>query len=152
MRKILKLDGLWEAIRLFAPDHAIMGTCAGLILLGKGIVNARHDEDTLGLIDVDSDRNAYGRQYYSFRQSGELRLEGVTETHEMVFIRAPRITRVGVTVDTLGTLNGEPTLVREGNILALTFHPEMSDDPTVHRFFIETMVKGAMAKAKSKAA
>jgi 5'-phosphate synthase pdxT subunit len=70
----------------------------------------------------------------------------------MVFIRAPQITRVGDSVEILGRLENQPTMVRQGHVLALTFHPEMAGDASIHRFFIESMVKPVIAQAKSKAA
>lgn len=152
MRKILKWDGLWDAIGEFGQSHAVMGTCAGLILLSKRIIGGRHDEDTLGLIDIDVSRNAYGRQVHSFRQLGDVTLTGSRVSLEMVFIRAPQIVRVGDGVEVLGTIGDEPAMVRQGNILALTFHPEMTRDTRVHRHFIETMAKPQCAAAGSKAA
>lgn len=152
MRKVLKWDGLWDAIRQFGARRAIMGTCAGLILLSRHIRNARPDEDTLGLIDIDADRNAYGSQYHSFRQMGRFTLDGSETDHEMVFIRAPRIARVGEGVEILGRLGDEPTMVRQGNILALTFHPEMAGDTAIHRYFVQSMVRPLLAQAKSIAA
>lgn len=152
MRKILKWDGLWNALVEFGTRRAIMGTCAGLILLSKKIIGGEPEEDTLGLIDIDSDRNAYGSQFHSFRQQGELTLDGKTTHHEMVFIRAPQITRVGENVDVLGRLGDQPTMVRQGNVLALTFHPEMAEDSSIHQYFIESMVKPVITQAKSKAA
>jgi 5'-phosphate synthase pdxT subunit len=143
MRKILKSDVLWMSIPHFAKKHAIMGTCAGLILLGKNIVGARPEEDSLGLIDIDSDRSAYGSQYHSFRKSGEVVFEGPPRLMEMVFIRAPQITRIGSDVEVLGRLGETPTMVRQGNILALTFHPEMTEDATIHQFFIGQVVMSA---------
>ncbi len=152
MRKILKLDGLWYAIRDFAAKHAIMGTCAGLILLSKRITPGRSDEDTLGLIDIDSDRNAYGSQYHSCRQTGFVAVDGSERSFEMVLIRAPQIVRVGNGVEVLGRMGEQPMMVRQGNILALTFHPELGEDSIVHRFFIENMARSIMLPAKSKAA
>lgn len=152
MRKILKWDGLWDSVADFGTRRAIMGTCAGLILLGKKIIGGRPEEDTLGLIDIDADRNAYGSQFHSFRQQGEVTLNGKTTHHEMVFIRGPQITRVGENVAVLGRLGDQPTMVRQGNVLALTFHPEMAEDSSIHQYFIESMVKPVIAQAKSKAA
>lgn len=152
MRKILKIDGLWSAIRDFGVKHAIMGTCAGLILLSKRIVNGRDDEDTLGLIDIDSDRNAYGSQFYSCRATGQIRIDRAERALEMVLIRAPQITRVGNDVEVLGRIDELPMMVRQGNILALTFHPEMGEDASVHKYFVEGMARPLLMSAKSKAA
>jgi 5'-phosphate synthase pdxT subunit len=139
MRKLMRLGGLFGAIPQFAKSHPIMATCAGLILLSRGIEGAPLEE-TLGLIDCTVSRNAYGRQYHSFRQSGRVRLpEGETE-FEMVFIRAPQIVRIGGSVEIHGSLGDEPTLIRQGNILAMTFHPELSGDGRIHEFFLSQMV------------
>ena len=138
MRKLMRLGGLFGAIPQFAKSHPIMATCAGLILLSRGIEGAPQEE-TLGLIDCTVSRNAYGRQYHSFRQSGRVRLpEGETE-FEMVFIRAPQIVRIGGSVEIHGRLGDEPTLIRQENILAMTFHPELSRDGRIHEFFLSQM-------------
>lgn len=152
MRKILKIDGLWDAIREFGAKHAIMGTCAGLILLSRRIIHGRSEEDTLGLIDIDSDRNAYGSQYHSCRISGVTTLGDIELPMEMVLIRAPQIVRVGDGVEVLGRIGDKPSMVRQGNILALTFHPEMGEDTSIHRFFIERLAKTTMIPANSRAA
>ena len=146
MRKLLTWEGLWNAIPHFAEAHPIMGTCAGLILLSKKVIHPKGDEPTFGLIDIDSDRNAYGSQVHSFRQPGSIQLNGSRHSLEMVFIRAPRITRVGPQVDILGRLGDEPTMVRQGNILALTFHPEMSETTEVHEYFLAQMVRASSSR------
>jgi 5'-phosphate synthase pdxT subunit len=139
MRKLMQMDGLFEALPEFARSKPIMGTCAGLILLGKRIVGVP-EEPTLGLIDCDVDRNAYGSQYHSFRQAGRAHLGNGGCMLEMVFIRAPRLVRIGEGVEVLGWLDDEPALVRQGNILAMTFHPELAGDGSVHHFFLTQMV------------
>ncbi|MBI3872590.1 MAG: pyridoxal 5'-phosphate synthase glutaminase subunit PdxT [candidate division Zixibacteria bacterium] len=139
IRKLMKQEGLFAALPQFARTKPIMGTCAGLILLGKAIKGSP-GEDTLGLIDCDTSRNAYGSQYQSFRDVGEIRAGNGAVPLEMVFIRAPRIVRVGDNVEVLGRLNGEPTLVRQGTILAMTFHPELSGDARVHQLFLSLVV------------
>lgn len=138
MRKLMHLGGLFEAIPEFAKSKPIMATCAGLILLSRGISD-RRDEETLGLIDCTVSRNAYGRQYHSFRKTGKVRLAGPEGDFEMVFIRAPRFEEIGESVEILGRLDGEPTLVRQGRILAMTFHPELSGDGRIHEFFLTGM-------------
>jgi len=152
MRKILKIDGLWSAIQAFGENHAIMGTCAGLILLSKRIVNGRPDEDTLGLIDIDSDRNAYGSQFHSCRATGQVTIGNEARSIEMVLIRAPQITRIGDGLEVLARIGERPMMVRQGNILALTFHPEMGEDSSIHRFFVESIARPLLKSAKSKAA
>lgn len=134
MLKVLKEENLEEPIKNFARSgKPVFGTCAGAILLAREAHNP--DQPSLGLIDIAVERNAYGRQVDSFIGEAETSLEG--EPLEAVFIRAPRIRRAGPNVTVLANVAGEPVLVREGNILAATFHPELSDDERSHRFFIE---------------
>lgn len=125
-----------EPLRAFAvAGKPILATCMGVILLAREVTGPA--QRSLGLLDVTVERNAYGRQVDSFEATGTFR----GEPFPMVFIRAPRITSAGKSVETLGSRNGEPVIVRQKNILAATFHPELSGDPAVHRFFLE-MVRG----------
>ena len=144
MRKLMVAGGLWDAIPEFATAHPVMGTCAGLVLLGRQIDEAP-EEQTLGLIDCDVNRNAYGRQYYSFRQNGRLVPNHNGQPFEMVFIRAPKIRRVGESVSVLGFLDDDPTLIREGKILAMTFHPEITEDHRIHEYFLAMVTEVAKA-------
>ncbi len=133
---LLKLmgDEFPSALRTFhAAGKPLYGTCAGLILLAREVMNP--DQPSLGLIDITAERNAYGRQRESFETEGEGRLSGPPMPLKMVFIRAPRIVRIGPEVTTLATYRGEPVLAREGTVLVGTFHPELTDDVTVHRYF-----------------
>jgi 5'-phosphate synthase pdxT subunit len=117
----------------------MFGTCAGLILVAKDVLNPA--QFSFGFIDMGVERNAYGRQKESFETVGESYLEGSAKPLKMVFIRAPRITRLGAQVERLATCHEEPVMARQGNILVATFHPELTDDLTVHRYFLE-MAKG----------
>lgn len=133
---LLKLVGDYgfeEPIRSFhRRGGALFGTCAGAILLARGVTSPA--QPSFGLLDVDVERNAYGRQ----RESFETEVEGTafgSPPLPMVFIRAPRIRRAGPGVATLAALAGEPVMVRQGRVLAATFHPEMSADGRVHRYF-----------------
>ncbi len=132
--KFLEGDGFREAIRrLPAQGKPLFGTCAGAILLAQEVAGL--PQPGLGLVDVTIERNAYGRQLDSAVRSGWCALkEGELE---MVFIRAPRIRRVGPQVEVLGECEGEPVLVQQGNCLLATFHPELTDDTTLHRHFLE---------------
>jgi 5'-phosphate synthase pdxT subunit len=116
--------GLDEAIRAFAEP--ILGTCAGMIVL---------DREHLGVADLEVDRNAYGRQVRSFE--ADVALAGEEQPLRGVFIRAPRIREAGPGVEVLGTLDGEPVLVRDGRLLLASFHPELTDDMRVHERFLE---------------
>ena len=116
----------------------VWGTCAGLILLASRIEGER---PYLSSIDVDVKRNAYGRQIDSFVTEGEFAGMYIG----MVFIRAPKITRVGDRVEVLSELNGEAVAVRQNNVLATAFHPEMTRDNRVHKYFVN-MVEDTGAK------
>jgi 5'-phosphate synthase pdxT subunit len=118
-----------EAIRAFADTgRPILGTCAGAIVLAREVTNPV--QRGLGLIDIAVERNAYGRQVDSF--VGEVDAPELGGALPAVFIRAPRIRRVGAEVEVLATRESEPVLVREGNVIAATFHPELTLDTTVH--------------------
>jgi 5'-phosphate synthase pdxT subunit len=121
--RLIRLYGLEEAIRRFG--RPILGTCAGLILL---------DRAHLGLIDLEVERNAYGRQVHSFE--ADLELDGDRPLRG-VFIRAPRVAETGPGVEVLADLHGDPVLLREGRVLVAAFHPELTDDTRVHERFLE---------------
>lgn len=132
--RLMEEWGFAPALEKFhAAGRPIFGTCAGVILLAREVENPR--QFSLGFIDLTVERNAYGRQRESFEAAGQARLGGMPAPVEMVFIRAPRIRRAGPGVETLAAHGGDPVLVREGTVLAATFHPELTDDPTVHRYF-----------------
>lgn len=134
MLKFIVEENLVEPITNFsAQGKPIFGTCAGAILLAREVYNPA--QPSLGLIDIAVERNGYGRQVDSF--VGQIDGSPGDEKLEGVFIRAPKIRRVGPAVETLGTLNDEPVLVRELNILATTFHPELTEGDHVHRLFVE---------------
>ena len=118
-----------EAIRRFALiGRPVLGTCAGAIVLAAEVSNP--PQKGLGLLDIGVERNAYGRQVDSF--VGEVEAPGLGGKLPAVFIRAPRIRRVGPEVETLATRSGEPVLVRQSNVFAATFHPELTADARVH--------------------
>jgi 5'-phosphate synthase pdxT subunit len=126
--------GPWfDALRAFHDGGgALLGTCAGAILLARDVDPA---QPSLGLLDVSISRNAYGRQVDSFEST--LDAPAFDDPLLGVFIRAPRFTAVGPRVEVLGRLDGEPVLVRHGRVLAATFHPEIAGDDRVHRMLIE---------------
>ncbi len=121
-----------EALRAFVQSgRPVLATCMGVILLAENVTNP--PQRSFGLLPVDVERNSYGRQVESF----EAQATFAGETFDLVFIRAPRITRTGPEVETLLTYENDPVLVRHGNILAATFHPELSDCTAIHGQFIE---------------
>ena len=131
--KFLEREGFLEQLRDFVSRKPAFGTCAGAILLAKQVSNPV--QESLNALDISVQRNAYGRQIDSSIMSAPTKLGG--PDLEMVFIRAPRIERVGKGVEVLAEREHHPVLVREGQILAATFHPELSDDPRVHKLFLE---------------
>jgi pyridoxal 5'-phosphate synthase pdxT subunit len=136
--QFLQEEGLAEAIEKFAArGGAIFGTCAGAILLATEVKNP--GQDSLKLLDMTVLRNAYGRQIASDVVSGESKLK--QEPLEMVFIRGPVIERAGPGVKVLAEYAGKPALVERNRILAATFHPELTDDTTVHEHFLELAAK-----------
>lgn len=144
---LLKLMEAWGFVPALEKFHAagkpIFGTCAGLILLARDVESPR--QPSLGFIDVGVERNAYGRQRESFEARGEATLDGRPAPVEMIFIRAPRIRRVGRDVATLASHGGEPVMARQGSVLVATFHPELTSDPTVHGYFCR-MVREATGR------
>ncbi len=116
-----------------AEGKPIFGTCAGLIVLAREVLNP--NQVSLGFIDVTVERNAYGRQKESFEAEGEATLDGSPHPLKMIFIRAPRIRRLGPEVTRLANHGGECVMARQGSVLVASFHPELTDDPTVHRYF-----------------
>lgn len=132
--QFLQEEGLSEAIKKFAAQKKpVFGTCAGAILLATRVKNP--PQESLGLLDMTVLRNAYGRQIASDVVSGASTLK--TEPLEMVFIRAPIIEHVGPGVEVLAEYAGKPALVQKGNIMAASFHPELTNDSTVHARFVK---------------
>lgn len=135
-----RLD-LYEPIRELArAGRPILGTCAGAILLSKRVES--HPVPTLELLDVTAVRNAYGTQVDSFAAVADAGAAPGLEGLRCVFIRAPRLRDPGPGVEVLLRVDGEPVLVREGRLLATTFHPELTNDPRVHRALLD-LVQGS---------
>lgn len=128
--KFFEADPWEEAFRRFAKTgRPVLGTCAGAIVLAREVSNPA--QRGLGLIDIAVARNAYGRQLDSFL--GEVDAPALGGPMPAVFIRAPRIQHAGSGVEVLATRRGEPVVVREGNVAAATFHPELTSDRRIHR-------------------
>ena len=132
MLRLLETTGLRAPVEAFARAHPVLGTCAGLILLGSGSEGL--PATTFGVLDVAVERNAYGRQIDSF--SAEVQAPVVGGAFQGVFIRAPRIRAVGAGVTVVATRNGEPVGVRQGEAVGLCFHPELTGDLRFHRWFL----------------
>jgi 5'-phosphate synthase pdxT subunit len=131
--KFLERDGFLESLTQFVGPKPAFGTCAGCILMAKEVL--RPAQKSLGVLDIRVERNAYGRQIDSAILTGPVKLQG--GPLEMVYIRAPRILDVGPEVEVLAERDGFPVLVRQGNKMAATFHPELSSDRRVHRMFVQ---------------
>jgi pyridoxal 5'-phosphate synthase pdxT subunit len=121
----------FEKLKQFVRAKPTFGTCAGAILLANEVENPR--QTGLGVLDIRIRRNAYGRQLESSIREGKLNGSPI----EMVFIRAPKIERVGPGVEVIATEGNDPVAVRQGSVMAATFHPELSDDTRVHRAFLD---------------
>jgi 5'-phosphate synthase pdxT subunit len=132
--RLMRLYGLDEALRSFGGP--VFGTCAGMIVLDR-----RH----LGLIDLEVDRNAYGRQVASFE--ADLRLPGDDAPVRGVFIRAPRVRDHGPDVEVLAEHDGEPVLLRQGRLLVASFHPELTEDTRVHELFLDQVREATSVRA-----
>jgi pyridoxal 5'-phosphate synthase pdxT subunit len=131
--RLMRLYGLDESVSAFRGP--VLGTCAGMIVL---------DRNHLGLVDLEVDRNAYGRQVASFEADLDL---GEDEQLRGVFIRAPRVREFGPEVEVLAELDGEPVLLRQGRFVLATFHPELTDDTRVHERFLELVEEEANVRA-----
>ena len=138
MLKFLERDNFFEKLRDFACAKPTFGTCAGAILLAKTVGNP--SQKSLEAMDMHVRRNAYGRQLESAIREAETTLAG--GPLEMVFIRAPKIERMGKGVEVLAKVGDEPVLVRQGKTMAATFHPELSADKRVHAAFLDLLKNG----------
>jgi len=145
--QFLQEEGLYDAIKKFAAeDKAIFGTCAGAILLATEVKNPR--QESLGLLDMTVLRNGYGRQVHSDVVRGPSTLK--SEPMEMVFIRGPIFERVGLGIEVLAEYAGKPALVQKGQILAAAFHPELTNDTTVHQRFLELAAENSNRSALAR--
>jgi 5'-phosphate synthase pdxT subunit len=137
--KHLERAGFYATLDAFVHTKPVFGTCAGCILLAKDVTNP--PQKSFGVLDIAVERNAYGRQNESAILTADTALPG--GPLEMVFIRAPRITRIGPGVEVLATreasgpIAASPTLIRQGRLLAATFHPELTADTRVHQLFLD---------------
>jgi 5'-phosphate synthase pdxT subunit len=140
MTELLDRLSLREVFTSYIRSHAVWGTCAGMILL-----SARVNDDSvipLGAIDISVDRNGYGRQVFSTVARSALALNGAREELDLVFIRAPRVTRVGAGVTTLLKCGDDPVLLSQENILVSAFHPELTGSTLLHEYFVHKFTAG----------
>lgn len=133
--RFVKSTQLADPIRAFAAGKPVWGTCAGMILLASDVANDKI-VTPLSLLDITVERNGYGRQFDSFIDLGEVRLGPKSEQLEMVFIRAPKIGRVGSSVEILGSCRNETVIIRNGNVIATSFHPELTASTRFQQYFL----------------
>jgi len=136
MSRLLRTGGLFEPLRAFLREKPVLATCAGLILLAKDVDLLPYE--TFGLLDVAAHRNAWGRQVWYFQEeiAWPHSVNGDRSPFKAIFIRAPRILRVGEGVEVLAECHGEPVAVRQGNLVALAFHPELTGDDRIQRWWL----------------
>lgn len=135
MSHLLQTSGLFNSIDArLKRGMPVFGTCAGMILLAKGVLDGRSDQISFGAIDIDVKRNAYGRQIDSFET--DISIDGMVEDFHAVFIRAPQIARLGDDVTVLARHNQDVVLARQGSVMVASFHPELTSDSRIHSMFI----------------
>ena len=150
-------EGGFEKLKQFVQSKPTFGTCAGAILLANEVENP--SQSGLGALNIRIRRNAYGRQIDSSIREGKFLIMTSAAAHdaalcesplEMVFIRAPKIERVGDGVEVIATQGADPVAVRQGRAMAATFHPELSDDTRVHRAFLDLVQGNKEAPARAQ--
>jgi 5'-phosphate synthase pdxT subunit len=140
MSHLLTTSELFDPIaKRLSDDMPVFGTCAGMILLAQKVYDARPDQRSFAALDIDVRRNAYGRQVDSFEC--DLSVMGLAEDFHAVFIRAPRVERVGEGVEVLAQHDGVPVLVRQGRMMAASFHPELTPDVRIHERFLSMVTE-----------
>ncbi|MDZ7271457.1 MAG: pyridoxal 5'-phosphate synthase glutaminase subunit PdxT [candidate division KSB1 bacterium] len=134
---LLRKHGLWDQVKDYAREHPVFGTCAGLILLAATIEGA--PVESLGLIDIHARRNAYGRQVNSFVDTIKVDFGNGAFDYEGVFIRAPKVIAMGQGVRPLAWHGEDVVMAEQGLVLAATFHPELTEDPRIHEYFVSKL-------------
>ncbi len=137
LSRLLDKHSLRDAIIRFGRQNPVYGTCAGMILLASQLQSSTNGVYPLNLINITVERNAYGRQLDSFIANVQLEFADSAVPFSGVFIRAPKIIEVGQSVTVLGRYQETPVLVQSGLVLASAFHPELTEDDRIHRFFIK---------------
>jgi 5'-phosphate synthase pdxT subunit len=143
MTKLINEIDMHDALLKFSVDRPVFGTCAGMILMATKVDDDR--VETLNLLDIEVERNAYGRQIDSFIDELDITTNGQAFSMRGVFIRAPRIKNMGDEVEVLASVNGEPVLVQQGHHMAAAFHPELTGETRIHNYF--STLKGEMSLA-----
>ncbi|MBO8138993.1 MAG: pyridoxal 5'-phosphate synthase glutaminase subunit PdxT [Thermosipho sp. (in: Bacteria)] len=134
MIRIMKMTGFYETLRSkIEKGFPVFGTCAGMIVLSKEVVN--FPQDSLKVIDIKVERNAYGRQVDSFET--DVKLKFSQAPFRAIFIRAPKVVECGNDVEVLSEYENSPILLRQGKILVASFHPELTDDIRIHKYFVD---------------
>jgi pyridoxal 5'-phosphate synthase pdxT subunit len=140
MSMLLESSGLFDPLaQRLAEGMPALGTCAGMILLGRDILDGRPDQRSFGAIDIDVRRNAFGRQVDSFEADLAVEAVGDQPVHA-TFIRAPVVERIGTGVEVMASVEGRPVLCRQGPVIVAAFHPELGDDTRVHELFLNEVV------------
>ena len=143
MTKLINEIDMHDALLKFSVDRPVFGTCAGMILMAAKVDDGR--VKTLNLMNIEVERNGYGRQIDSFIDELDVTTNGQAFSMRGVFIRAPRIKNMGDGVEVLASVNGEPVLVQEGRHMAAAFHPELTGETRIHNYF--STLKGEMSLA-----
>ena len=133
--RFVKSTGLTDPIKKFSESKPVWGTCAGMIMLASRLTNDGNITP-LSLLDVTVERNGYGRQFESFIDIGDVTLGSKPERLEMVFIRAPKISNIGAELTILGNCRGEAVIIRRGNVIATSFHPELTGSLRFQQYFL----------------
>lgn len=138
MTLLLNKYEMWKPLRDFARNNSVMGTCAGAIMMATKVADPR--VRPLELIDITADRNAYGRQTESFITELDTPFTDDSNPLRAVFIRAPKLIPLTRDVKILAELEGEPVVLQQGKHLVMAFHPELTQDTRIHRYFVDTLI------------
>jgi pyridoxal 5'-phosphate synthase pdxT subunit len=146
--QLAEVFGIYQQIKdRIAVGMPVYGSCAGMILLADQILDAKQGQKSFGGLDITVRRNAFGRQVDSFESDIPF-ADGSSDLIRAVFIRAPWVERVGEGVEVLATVDTHPVAVRSHTLLATSFHPELTGDYRIHRYFIEEVARPALEKVK----
>jgi len=142
MDKLIDRFDLRQPLTDFCKSKPVWGTCAGMIMLSKKVEDNQSHITPLGILDIDVLRNGYGRQVFSFEDKVDVSIGNGTSKLAATFIRAPKVTRVGKEVKILGKFQNDPVLIVQKNILASSFHTELSEDTTLLKYFLTKFLSG----------